>query len=95
VFAALKPGGTYIVTDYVAAAGSGMRDTQSLHRIDPEVITCCEFRESSLVGLGAGLAGQPSHRIYRRDACLAPIIPGGDGGGFHGSEAAAEISLAA
>jgi len=38
VFAALKPGGTYIVTDYVAAAGSGMRDTQSLHRIDPDVI---------------------------------------------------------
>ena len=38
VFAALKPGGTYVVTDYIAAAGSGMRDTQSLHRIDPEVI---------------------------------------------------------
>ena len=38
VFAALKPGGTYIVNDYVAAAGSGTRDTQSLHRIDPEVI---------------------------------------------------------
>jgi predicted methyltransferase len=38
VFAALKPGGTFIITDYVAAAGSGTRDTQSLHRIDPEVI---------------------------------------------------------
>jgi predicted methyltransferase len=38
VFAALKPGGTFIITDYVAAAGSGARDTQSLHRIDPEVI---------------------------------------------------------
>ena len=38
VFAALKPGGTYFITDYVAAAGSGTRDTQSLHRIDPEVI---------------------------------------------------------
>ena len=38
VFAALKPGGTYIVTDYVAAAGSGTRDTQALHRIDPEII---------------------------------------------------------
>ena len=38
VFAALKPGGTYLITDYVAAAGSGTRDTQSLHRIDPEVI---------------------------------------------------------
>jgi predicted methyltransferase len=38
VFGALKPGGTYVVTDYIAAAGSGARDTQSLHRIDPEVI---------------------------------------------------------
>jgi predicted methyltransferase len=38
IFAGLKPGGTYIVTDYVAAAGSGTRDTQALHRIDPEVI---------------------------------------------------------
>ena len=33
-----KPGGTYFITDYIAAAGSGTRDTQSLHRIDPEVI---------------------------------------------------------
>jgi predicted methyltransferase len=38
VFAALKPGGTYMVTDYVAPSGSGTRDTQSLHRIDPEII---------------------------------------------------------
>jgi predicted methyltransferase len=38
VFAALKPGGAFIITDYIAAAGSGARDTQSLHRIDPEVI---------------------------------------------------------
>jgi predicted methyltransferase len=38
VFAALKPGGTYMINDYVATAGSGTRDTQSLHRIDPEVI---------------------------------------------------------
>jgi predicted methyltransferase len=38
VFTALKPGGTYIITDYVAAPGSGTRDTQSLHRIDPGVI---------------------------------------------------------
>ena len=38
IFAALKPGGVYIVNDYVAAAGSGTRDTQSLHRIDPALI---------------------------------------------------------
>jgi predicted methyltransferase len=34
-FDALKPGGVYLVIDHVAEAGSGLRDTESLHRIDP------------------------------------------------------------
>lgn len=34
VFAALKPGGYYIVLDHSAAAGSGLRDVDKLHRID-------------------------------------------------------------
>jgi predicted methyltransferase len=38
VFAALKPGGIYLVVDHNAAPGSGRRDTQALHRIDPAVI---------------------------------------------------------
>ena len=38
VFAALKPGGTWIIVDHVAEAGSGMRDTDSLHRIDPAIV---------------------------------------------------------
>ena len=38
VFAALKPGGTYIVIDHVAEAGSGLRDTESLHRVDPAIV---------------------------------------------------------
>ncbi len=38
VFAALKPGGTYIVVDHVAEAGSGLRDTDTLHRIDPALV---------------------------------------------------------
>jgi predicted methyltransferase len=38
VFAALKPGGIYLVLDHVAAAGSGDRDTKTLHRIDPEAV---------------------------------------------------------
>jgi predicted methyltransferase len=38
VFAALKPGGVYIVVDHVAEAGSGMRDTDTLHRIDPALV---------------------------------------------------------
>ncbi len=38
VFEALKPGGIYMVEDHVAVVGSGARDTQSLHRIDPELV---------------------------------------------------------
>ena len=38
VFAALKPGGTYLVVDHVAETGSGMRDTETLHRIDPAIV---------------------------------------------------------
>jgi predicted methyltransferase len=38
VFDALKPGGTYLIIDHVAAAGSGLRDTDTLHRIDPAIV---------------------------------------------------------
>jgi predicted methyltransferase len=31
----LKPGGSYIIVDHAAAAGSGTNDAQTLHRIDP------------------------------------------------------------
>jgi predicted methyltransferase len=34
VFAALKPGGVYVVLDHVAQAGSGVSATDTLHRID-------------------------------------------------------------
>ena len=38
VFDALKPGGVFIVIDHVAPAGSGMADTDTLHRIDPAIV---------------------------------------------------------
>jgi predicted methyltransferase len=38
VFAALKPGGLFVVIDHVAPAGSGMADTDTLHRIDPAIV---------------------------------------------------------
>jgi predicted methyltransferase len=38
VFAALKPGGTYIVLDHAAAPGSGFEATETLHRVDPEAV---------------------------------------------------------
>ena len=38
LFKALKPGGVLVIVDHVAQPGSKVRDTESLHRIDPEVI---------------------------------------------------------
>jgi predicted methyltransferase len=34
-FDALKPGGVFLVIDHAAETGSGLRDTETLHRIDP------------------------------------------------------------
>ena len=38
VFDDLKPGGIYLILDHSAAAGSGTRDTKTLHRIDVETV---------------------------------------------------------
>jgi predicted methyltransferase len=38
VYRALRPGGVYLVIDHAAEPGSGLRDTETLHRIDPESI---------------------------------------------------------
>ena len=38
VFKALKPGGTYLVLDHAAPAGSGLADTNTLHRIDEAAV---------------------------------------------------------
>ncbi len=38
VFDALKPGGLWVIIDHVAPVGSGMADTDSLHRIDPAIV---------------------------------------------------------
>jgi predicted methyltransferase len=59
-FAALKHGGVYIVLDHAAAPGSGARDTNTLHRIDPATVkaevTAAGFifvGESSVLGNSA------------------------------------------
>jgi predicted methyltransferase len=38
VFAALKPGGVYVVLDHAAKAGSALEATETLHRIDPAAV---------------------------------------------------------
>ena len=52
VFRALKPGGVFVVVDHAAAAGSGLRDTDTLHRIDPQVV------KTQVTGAGFKLVGK-------------------------------------
>jgi len=47
VFAALKPGGVFVVLDHAALPGSGEAAPQRLHRIDPEIVK----REAAAAGL--------------------------------------------
>jgi predicted methyltransferase len=38
IYDVLKPGGVFLVIDHAAAAGTGLADTNTLHRIDPAVV---------------------------------------------------------
>jgi len=38
VFGALKPGGLYVIVDHSAEVGSGLRDTDTVHRIDETTV---------------------------------------------------------
>jgi predicted methyltransferase len=38
VFESLKPGGIYFIVDHAAAAGTGAKDSPTLHRIDKETV---------------------------------------------------------
>lgn len=60
VFDDLKPGGIYLVLDHTAEAGSGDRDTKTLHRIDPEAVKK-EVLAAGFVFVGSSnLLRQPS-----------------------------------
>jgi predicted methyltransferase len=52
VFDALKSGGVYGIVDSSAVAGSGVRDTETLHRIDEDVV------KQEVLAAGFKLAGE-------------------------------------
>jgi predicted methyltransferase len=54
VFAALKPGGVYVVLDHSATAGSGISATETLHRIDAARV------KSDVLAAGFKLDGESS-----------------------------------
>ncbi|MBI3675437.1 MAG: class I SAM-dependent methyltransferase [Proteobacteria bacterium] len=61
VFAALKPGGAFVVLDHVAQKGSGLRDTDTLHRIDPASV------KSEVTAAGFKFAGESNVLRNPRD----------------------------
>jgi len=38
MFTLLKPGGYYVIVDHAAPAGSGLKNTEDLHRIDEAAV---------------------------------------------------------
>ncbi|MBV8505951.1 MAG: class I SAM-dependent methyltransferase [Alphaproteobacteria bacterium] len=68
VFDALKPGGTYIVLDHAAVAGSGTQATSTLHRIDPEAV------KSEVTAAGFELVGQSDLLHSVDDQHTAPVF---------------------
>ena len=38
IYSVVRPGGSFVVIDHAAEPGSGTRDANTLHRIDPEVV---------------------------------------------------------
>jgi predicted methyltransferase len=60
VFKALKPGGIYLIVDHAAEKGSGLRDTNTLHRIDEAAV------EAEVEAAGFQLVGES--RVLRNPA---------------------------
>jgi len=71
VYQSLKPGGVFIVIDHAAKPGSGLRDTETLHRIDPAAVR----REVE----AAGFVFEGETRILRnpRDPLTANVFDAG------------------
>jgi len=65
IFTALKPGGVYGIVDHSAQAGSGARDTATLHRIDENfVISEVEKSGFELAGSSAALRHPEDDRTW-------------------------------
>ena len=71
-FAALKPGGVYVVVDHAAVAGSGLAATETLHRIDPAFVKRqVEAAGFKFVGESTVLRNPADKARAWADLCLA------------------------
>ena len=74
VFAALKPGGYYVIIDHEAARGSGLSAVDSLHRID--VNTVIEEVEAAGFVMDSGAAALWNDDDPRTANVFDPVIRG-------------------
>jgi len=70
IFDALRPGGVYFVLDHAAQAGSGTRDTNTLHRIDEETV------KQELKAAGFELVGESNILRNKADPRTAKVFEG-------------------
>jgi predicted methyltransferase len=70
IFDSLKPGGVYFVLDHQAEAGSGARDTNTLHRIDEEAV------KKEVEAAGFVLAGESDILRNKNDPHTAKVFDG-------------------
>jgi predicted methyltransferase len=68
VFDSLKAGGIYFVLDHAAEAGSGTRDTNTLHRIDAEAV------KQELKAAGFELVGESNVLRNKEDPHTAKVF---------------------
>lgn len=70
VFAALKPGGVYIVIDHAAAKGADANVTEKLHRVDPEVV------KKEVMAAGFKLEAESNLLAHAEDNHTSPVFDG-------------------
>jgi len=74
VYERLRPGGSYVIVDHAAAAGSGTNEAQSLHRIDPASVR--EEVEAAGFGLDGESTILANNDDPRSDKVFDPLIKG-------------------
>ncbi len=68
VYAMLKPGGVFVVLDHAGEPGSGIRDTDTLHRIDEAVV------KKDLLAAGFVLVAESQVLRHLDDAHVAKVF---------------------
>lgn len=70
IFAALKPGGTYIVIDHAAAKDAGADVTEKLHRVSPDVV------KQEVMAAGFKLEAESNLLAHPEDNRMSPVFDG-------------------